>query len=314
MILLSGVNKVMRVKQFSTACSTVCTAIALVAGTTAANADNNDGSHIWMPKQSNNQYWQAPEWSKPSQNAPTYNRAQQQPVNQQQVNQRQVYQQQAPQRPASPQPYTGNYRGQSPAPYGGYNRPPQASKPAPGANRSSSMPPPPTGPYSGSANRSAPAGNAAPRTPYRSAPYSSAPNRSAAYGSTPYRSTPYRSSPYRGAPYRGYRDSGASAFNTPGYNRYRYGKKNDRFWSDRKPWGDSGPSKWFNPSKDNWEESWEDMINAPSNMGEMPGGWYAPYVSMPNPIDMGDQFQDNIKDLPEQIRDMDVGNEVVDED
>jgi len=29
---------------------------------------------------------------------------------------------------------------------------------------------------------------------------------------------------------------------------------------------------------------------------------------MPNPIDMGDQFQDNIKDLPEQIRNMDVGN------
>ena len=56
------------------------------------------------------------------------------------------------------------------------------------------------------------------------------------------------------------------------------------------------------------------MINAPSNMGEMPGGWYAPYVSMPNPIDVGDQFKDNMKDLPEQIRDMDVGNEVVDDD
>ena len=56
------------------------------------------------------------------------------------------------------------------------------------------------------------------------------------------------------------------------------------------------------------------MINAPSNMGKMPGGWYAPEVYMPNPVDMGDQFKDTIKDLPEQIRDMDVGNEVVDED
>ena len=287
----------MRVKQISS----VCTAVAFAACATAVNANNQDGSHVWMPKQPTNNYWQSPEWSNSNQNAPAPNQARQSPQGQPPHNQAQ--QNRAPQRQGPPPAYNNAYRGQSQAPYGGYKRPPQANKPTQNMNRSTSMPPPPTGPYSATPNRSAAGSNVAPRTPYRSAPYSS----------SPYRSSPYRSAPYRGAPYRGYRDSGASAFNTPGYNRYRYGKKNDRFWSDRKPWGDSGPSKWFNPSKDNWEESWEDMINAPSNMGEMPGGWYAPYVSMPNPIDMGDQFQDNIKDLPEQIRDMDVGNEVVDD-
>ncbi len=64
----------------------------------------------------------------------------------------------------------------------------------------------------------------------------------------------------------------------------------------------------MNPGKRNWENSWDDMINAPGRMGEMPGGWTAPEVTVPNPIDMGDQVQDNVKDLPEQIKDMDVDN------
>jgi len=111
--------------------------------------------------------------------------------------------------------------------------------------------------------------------------------------------------PYRGAPVYG-PNAGPSAFYTPGYNPYR---RNNR-WNNNKFWGRSGPSSWMNPSKDNWERSWDDMINTPSRMGEMPGGWTAPEVTMPNPIDMGDQMQDNVKDLPEQIKNMDVGNDV----
>ena len=65
----------------------------------------------------------------------------------------------------------------------------------------------------------------------------------------------------------------------------------------------------MNPNKGNMEQGWDDMINAPSRMGTMPGGWNAPEVTMPNPIDMGDQLQDNVKKLPEQIRDMNVGND-----
>lgn len=108
---------------------------------------------------------------------------------------------------------------------------------------------------------------------------------------------------YRGPSYGP--DNGASAYNMPGYHRYR-----NNGWNNNKFWGRSGPSTWMNPNKNNMERGWDDMMNAPSRMGEMPGGWTAPEVSMPNPIDMGDQIQDNVKDLPEQMRNMDVGNEV----
>ncbi len=127
----------------------------------------------------------------------------------------------------------------------------------------------------------------------------------------PYNGVPMpQPNPYRGAPppYNpGY--NGPSAFYTPGYNPYR---RNSNGWNNNRFWGRSGPSTWMNPSKRNWENSWDDMINAPSRMGEMPGGWTAPEITMPNPIDMGDQFQDNLKDLPEQMRDMNVGNDVRD--
>jgi hypothetical protein len=104
------------------------------------------------------------------------------------------------------------------------------------------------------------------------------------------------------------RDNGASAYNMPGYNRSRnYNRRNNN-----KFWGGSGPSTWMNPSKRNWENSWDDMINSPSRMGEMPGGWTAPEVSVPNPIDMGDQMQDNLEDLPEQMKDGNIGNDISD--
>ena len=127
----------------------------------------------------------------------------------------------------------------------------------------------------------------------------------------------YRNNAYRGnmpPPPRGsyrnpnYSDNGASAYNIPGYNRYRNNGWGNNGWNNNNFWGNSGPGKWMNPNKRNLEQGWDDMINAPSRMGEMPGGWNAPEISMPNPVDMGDQFQDNIKDLPEQIRNMDVGN------
>lgn len=133
----------------------------------------------------------------------------------------------------------------------------------------------------------------------------------------PYRGSPAPgANPYRGAPpgnmNRGPRGpySGPSAFNTPGYNPNRYNRRNNSRWGSNKFWGRSGPSKWMNPSKDNWENSWDDMINAPSRMGEMPGGWTAPEVTVPNPIDMGDQVQDNLQDLPDQMRDGNIGNDV----
>lgn len=192
----------------------------------------------------------------------------------------------------APPAYNNNY--QRP-PQQMYRQPPP-NYPAPNMNRTA--PPPPTGPYSG-----APAPQ---QNPSRGAP---APQQ------IPSRGAPAPRGQYNG-PYNGpYNEP--SAFNTPGYNPYNrnrgnrmpWGNNNNRF-GNNKFWGRSGPSKWMNPGKDNWENSWDDMINAPSRVGEMPGGWTAPEVTMPNPIDMGDQMQDNVQDLPEQMKDGDIGNNV----
>jgi len=64
------------------------------------------------------------------------------------------------------------------------------------------------------------------------------------------------------------------------------------------PW-DSGRGGWMD--KDKFSDSWDDMLNAPSDMGEMPGGWKAPTVSVPNPVDVGDEFGDAARDAPDQM-------------
>jgi len=168
-------------------------------------------------------------------------------------------------------------------------------------------------------NRSAPAMRQQARPPMPPPQMNQAHNTAAAPNRGPANTHPNNSAPNRGmAPAPGRNPNNAQRMNgpgmnngmrppgyyTPGYNpRYdRWGNNNNRFW------GRSGPGKWMNPNKHNLEQGWDDMLNAPSRMGEMPGGWTAPEVSMPNPIDVGDQMQDNIKDLPDQVRNMDVGN------
>jgi len=43
-------------------------------------------------------------------------------------------------------------------------------------------------------------------------------------------------------------------------------------------------------------------MNAPSDMGELPGGIYAPSVSVPKPVDVGDEFDYAARDVPGQMR------------
>jgi len=69
----------------------------------------------------------------------------------------------------------------------------------------------------------------------------------------------------------------------------------------RSPWGSRGSrGTWMD--KDEFADMWDDMLNAPSDMGEMPGGWSAPSVSVPNPVDVGDEFGDAARDVPDQMR------------
>ena len=75
-------------------------------------------------------------------------------------------------------------------------------------------------------------------------------------------------------------------------------------WDNRRggsnmPW-DSGRGGWMD--KDRFANRWDDMLNAPSDMGELPGGYTAPSVSAPNPVDVGDEFQDAARDAPDQMR------------
>lgn len=55
----------------------------------------------------------------------------------------------------------------------------------------------------------------------------------------------------------------------------------------------------MNPSdpKGSMVRGWEDALKAPNRMGPMPGGWKAPSISVPNPIDVGDEFERASRDF-----------------
>ncbi len=75
-------------------------------------------------------------------------------------------------------------------------------------------------------------------------------------------------------------------------------------------WGkNGGPSEWFDMSdpKEGAAVAWEDMLDTPNALGTMPGGWKAPSISVPNPIDVGEEFKNTAKDMPGEMRDFSDG-------
>lgn len=54
--------------------------------------------------------------------------------------------------------------------------------------------------------------------------------------------------------------------------------------------------------KGSLERIWDESLTAPSRFGRMPGGWKAPSISVPNPIDVGDQFGEAAYDMPGEMR------------
>ncbi len=96
----------------------------------------------------------------------------------------------------------------------------------------------------------------------------------------------------------------------PGYNRpyYRGRKKSNMPWDDMDmPWSsddDDDDNSFFDRDwfVDEFTDAWDEMINAPADMGEMPGGWYAPTVSMPNPVTVGDEFATAAEDFPDEMK------------
>ncbi len=75
-------------------------------------------------------------------------------------------------------------------------------------------------------------------------------------------------------------------------------------------WGrKGGPEAWlnFDDPKEGAAQMWEDMINTPHGVGTLPGGWQAPSISVPNPIDVGEEFKNTAKDMPNQMRNLSEG-------
>lgn len=147
-----------------------------------------------------------------------------------------------------------------------------------------------------------------------------------------YRSAPYRSSPWQNNNFKRNMPWNNSRFSNPMPRSNFSGPWNGRNngipvirgpwttdnwgpapWSkkrwDNDPIGD--PVKWFKEGpKEGSALMWEDLINAPNKMGKMPGGWTAPSISVPNPVDVGEEFGDAAVDMPGEMRDQSKNFEV----
>ncbi len=158
--------------------------------------------------------------------------------------------------------------------------------------------------------RSAQSGVAQPQQLPRSAQSGAArpqqPRSAQAYGAPGFRAPQQ----YR-RPYGGRHDYGRGRSSGPGFGPWDSGHRGRRGNDSSMPWGGSsmpwsskkgkkGSGGWWD--KDDIADAWDDMLNAPSDMGELPGGFYAPSVSVPNPVDVGDEFDDAARDVPGQMR------------
>ena len=183
------------------------------------------------------------------------------------------------------------------------------------------------------------------QAPYGYAPYGNSYNNPYAGPNVPYGNQygrPY-GMPYGGNQYRNNNNNGFNRFfnNGPfggnrGYNNR--GGFGEQFWPGqgsvyddvlpangpwnrswgRAPWNRNyddmwgrkgGPQAWFDPTdpKESMAQAWEDMLVTPNGLGTMPGGWKAPSISVPNPIDVGDEFKDVARDMPDEMQNFSEG-------
>lgn len=78
-----------------------------------------------------------------------------------------------------------------------------------------------------------------------------------------------------------------------------------------KPWGDIRYI-WPDFYTDFTGDAWDKMINAPYDMGRMPGGWQFPSISTPDPVTVSDAIANQVPPFAEEAGNMvpldDVGN------
>jgi len=190
----------------------------------------------------------------------------------------------------------------------------------PMGERTNPMPPPPGPVYNRGYPQNYPPQYSRPAQP-QYPPQMGGYGRPALYG----RPAPYAGgTPYGpGGSYPGPYGARPGPWNNGGWNRGPWGGNRgfgNWFGGNRGPYGNNGPfgnmmgrngiwgmrpDEWMtsNP-EDGFSYMWDDMINAPSEMGEMPGGWNAPSVSVPNPADIGSEFRREAPNLMREIPDM----------
>lgn len=92
----------------------------------------------------------------------------------------------------------------------------------------------------------------------------------------------------------------------PGWGDGFFGGYGPDTWKGITPWGNDVPFRWmdYTDPKDAVGNMWDDAINTPNVFGRMPPGWTAPYISVPNPIDVGEEFERNARKFPSEMRKM----------
>ena len=135
---------------------------------------------------------------------------------------------------------------------------------------------------------------------YRGGPYGGGP-----YGRGPYGNGARYGGPYGGGPgYYGGRRGGNGPFSgIPFMQSFDMSRPDSFNPMHPRVWG-AGPQVWLDPTdpQDGMSQAWDDMMNAPARMGRVPPGWKAPTIDIPNPIDVGDEFEKNARRAPTIMR------------
>jgi len=94
--------------------------------------------------------------------------------------------------------------------------------------------------------------------------------------------------------------------NFPGWGDGFFGGFGPQSWDGVTPWGNDVPFRWIDPTdpRDSIGDMWDDALNTPNTLGRMPPGWTAPYISVPNPIDVEEEFERNARNFPDEMRKM----------
>lgn len=69
---------------------------------------------------------------------------------------------------------------------------------------------------------------------------------------------------------------------------------------ETKPWGDTRYI-WPDFYTEQTSDMWDKMINAPHDMGYMPGGWRFPSFSSPDPVTVGDAVANQVPPIMEEV-------------